>query len=610
VHKITTENKTVSKYDNELMEQLCTRLLKDGWQHGLQKEILSSKQGSLRFNDWQNKMGAMNSLLVGTTFHIPTTALRNHLAANMHHDLASECDDNNAHEIVTFQEWVDTVMVLDQRRFREAEKQRRLLEEALKTERARNAKVLTGPSAHGNRTTTTNNTSVTTSTPSIPKLTAADRTLLNEHEGCYKCRNFYVSHRGAKCPNGFPEASTYKPLTVADALAAKKKRKPVVAAVVAAPEVVAAMGMTSCVIGDGTDSESYVQHVPHIYWDCLVDSPPLESPVAVQALIDCACTTVMIKPEFADSLGLTRVPLHKPMEVTLAMDSGEAERTFKLVESVSIKLYSVDSSWASKTVCAVVAPGLCTSIILGQSFLATNSIVIDFKERTVINKRSGYDLLNPPPPAAPPKCTPSRRNLPKRGTIIQQRSALMKELKSSALPFLQSICDRVSPSLTPPEKFLAAVRIRVEQLASVAAMKTLDAEFKERFADRFAELPHVDDLPTDVYHRVQLKDPYQTVACKGYGCPCKYREAWSILIQQHLDAGRIRPSTSPYASPAFIVPKADPTVLPRWVNDYQKINANTVSDKYPLPRVDDILADCAKGKIWGKIDMTNSFFQT
>ena len=51
-------------------------------------------------------------------------------------------------------------------------------------------------------------------------------------------------------------------------------------------------------------------------------------------------------------------------------------------------------------------------------------------------------------------------------------------------------------------------------------------------------------------------------------------------------------------------------MLPRWVNDYRKINANTVTDTYPLPRIDDILADCAKGKIWGKIDMTNSFFQT
>ena len=40
------------------------------------------------------------------------------------------------------------------------------------------------------------------------------------------------------------------------------------------------------------------------------------------------------------------------------------------------------------------------------------------------------------------------------------------------------------------------------------------------------------------------------------------------------------------------------------------LNSNTVTDAHPLPCVDDILADCTKGKIWSKMDMTNSFFQT
>jgi hypothetical protein len=61
---------------------------------------------------------------------------------------------------------------------------------------------------------------------------------------------------------------------------------------------------------------------------------------------------------------------------------------------------------------------------------------------------------------------------------------------------------------------------------------------------------------------------------------------------------------------AFIIPKADTAVLPRWVNDYRQLNANTIHDRFPLPRVDDILANCGKGKIWSVIDMTNSFFQT
>ena len=97
---------------------------------------------------------------------------------------------------------------------------------------------------------------------------------------------------------------------------------------------------------------------------------------------------------------------------------------------------------------------------------------------------------------------------------------------------------------------------------------------------------------------------------RSYSTPRKYKEAWAILIQQYLDAGRIRPSNSQHASPAFIIRKADMSVLHHWVNDYRMLNTNTVLDAHPLPCVDDILANCAKGKIWSKLDMTNSFLQT
>jgi len=36
---------------------------------------------------------------------------------------------------------------------------------------------------------------------------------------------------------------------------------------------------------------------------------------------------------------------------------------------------------------------------------------------------------------------------------------------------------------------------------------------------------------------------------------------------------------------------------------------NTITDCHALPRINDILNGCTKGKIWAMIDMTNSFFQ-
>ncbi|KAF8226897.1 hypothetical protein L208DRAFT_1497489, partial [Tricholoma matsutake] len=50
---------------------------------------------------------------------------------------------------------------------------------------------------------------------------------------------------------------------------------------------------------------------------------------------------------------------------------------------------------------------------------------------------------------------------------------------------------------------------------------------------------------------------------------------------QHIVAGCIQPSSSPYASPSFIIPKADPTVLLQWVNDYCHLNHLNIPNNYP-----------------------------
>ena len=81
--------------------------------------------------------------------------------------------------------------------------------------------------------------------------------------------------------------------------------------------------------------------------------------------------TVLVKPKFADKLKLRRMPLRDKVTVSLAVDSGEVKK-FEFDEYVHLKVYSVDHSWESKTIRATVAPGLCTNLILGLSFLASH----------------------------------------------------------------------------------------------------------------------------------------------------------------------------------------------------------------------------------------------
>ncbi|KAF9536233.1 DNA/RNA polymerase [Agrocybe pediades] len=123
---------------------------------------------------------------------------------------------------------------------------------------------------------------------------------------------------------------------------------------------------------------------------------------------------------------------------------------------------------------------------------------------------------------------------------------------------------------------------------------------KEKYADcfptRLPDIASLNDLPDHIYHRIRLKDSNKVVRGRGYVSPKKYQAAWKSLLDEHLAAGRLRPSSSEFTSPAFIIPKyrngvPDPTVPPRWVNDYRELNSNTVRDNFPLPRVDEILAD-------------------
>ncbi|CAM5169208.1 unnamed protein product [Eretmochelys imbricata] len=59
-----------------------------------------------------------------------------------------------------------------------------------------------------------------------------------------------------------------------------------------------------------------------------------------------------------------------------------------------------------------------------------------------------------------------------------------------------------------------------------------------------------------------------------------------------LALGVIQPSSSPWVSLLVLVPKKDGSI--RFCVDYQKLNAITVFDAYPMPRPDELL-----DKLWG-----------
>jgi len=617
----------------DFMKEMHLNYLPQDWEDQVWNDILTSMLASSAssFWNWSQKILKLNCLLCNTASAFDETALCNHLKAHLDNELKAKVRHSEAQKDKNFKTWVGAVRLLDKAHTVKTKHPCELIEEMLQHQAKRqntNNDALRGPLHHGNSLqTNVPSSSSSTSYVHLPALTDAECTLLKENDGCTKCRQFYAGHWSRSCPDSFLQGKEYKTLTAADMLAAKKAKaisKPNIKAVAATSTTIEAVNSDEEVSAAATvlpesshennsDSDkdwdvshhevSPEIHAKHLIWNCQIHSLTNDFPVRTCTLIDNGTHLVLICPELMEQLRLKIHKLHKPELIDVAF-SKEVNKT-ELYDYVKLSLMSLDVVWTSKSVRAIITPGLCMPIILSLPWLIHNTIVTDHAACTCIDKVTQYDLLNPKPILPPP---------PK--LKVKEQIKNTKANKKLVLAELMMVCnDRLKNLKLKPEEVKAfdiagAVQECIEILAGKESLMKHENKLKAEFKPVFEPIPHVDGLPQDVVVEIHIKDTEKTIKSCSYPSPCKYKEAWQILIQQHLDASHIRPSSSPCTSPAFIVPKANPNVLPRWVNNFHQLNENTVTDSHLLPRIDDILNDCAKGKIWATIDMTNSFFQT
>jgi hypothetical protein len=76
-------------------------------------------------------------------------------------------------------------------------------------------------------------------------------------------------------------------------------------------------------------------------------------------------------------------------------------------------------------------------------------------------------------------------------------------------------------------------------------------------------------------------------------------------LDENLANGNISPSSAPIASPVLFARKADGSL--RFCIDFRKLNAITQKDRYPLPRIDEVLRLVIGAKYLSKIDIRLAF---
>ncbi|SCV73215.1 BQ2448_7140 [Microbotryum intermedium] len=271
----------------------------------------------------------------------------------------------------------------------------------------------------------------------------------------------------------------------------------------------------------------------------------------LRALVDTGASTSFIADKEVDKLRLTRRKLQVPTSVSVAIQNHKVSHP--VTEFVCVPLCTSNGRWSTHHVILKIAPLTSLRVVLGRPFLKRHNILVDCKQ---------HQVLAPDPSLL--------------GECIDLMDKPEKEKWSEGA---------VRASIW------ACLAHLEEQQAEESRLRALESAFRNEFSDRFpADIPPVSQYESKVRH------------------------PWRHLLDQHLAAGHLHPSLSEYSLPAFIIPKkgmdTDPSIMPRWVNNYQILNAATVPDCTPLPLPDEILSVSARARFWSKIDMTNSFFQT
>ena len=80
-----------------------------------------------------------------------------------------------------------------------------------------------------------------------------------------------------------------------------------------------------------------------------------------------------------------------------------------------------------------------------------------------------------------------------------------------------------------------------------------------------------------------------------------------VKLQELLDNGFIKPSTSPWGAPVVFAKKKDKTL--RLCIDYRQLNRVTIKNRYPLPRINELFDQLREARVYSKIDLHTGYHQ-
>ena len=307
--------------------------------------------------------------------------------------------------------------------------------------------------------------------------------------------------------------------------------------------------------------------------------------IPARALIDSGATDCFIAKAFVQNHKL-KVKQHTDSTLTLG------DGTVSAINGTA-KLSLDLQSYRGQIQFFVIDLAKDVDVVLGDSWLRKTKAILDYGKHVVtLVKGSKRITLSPVSPALDRAESP-----PKVLTALQVRRAVKRQCRC----FLVQVShgDRIDDQMDEDLTWADATAGETPP-----PLKTLLEEYADVFP---VDLP--DSLPPDrgVRHTIPLepggKPPWRPIYRLS---PLEHQEV-QTQIQALLDKGWIEPSASPYGAPILFVQKKDGSL--RMCVDYRALNNQTVKNRYPLPRIDDLMAQLHGAKVFTSLDLAQGYHQ-
>ena len=334
---------------------------------------------------------------------------------------------------------------------------------------------------------------------------------------------------------------------------------------------------------------------------------------AARLLIDGGAGLNAISEHFAAKHG---IPLTQGKECRISLAGGQQQDASKLT-SVNIKMSRYSESMQLR---ATALEGW--DVLLGKPWLTDNNPHIDWRHNIVRLYRKGRTCVIQASAGGRKRAhkgsTAEAAVTQPKGVEMCTHTQLKRMLKQKEHTAFVGVIRSVSSSdesvtelaVMNPTEEVEGPAGDAQQVSLHAISRRDDSDRFERVADQFPDVfaePTGQPPARHILHKIELEPgsapPFRPLLRMS---PAELEEARK-QIADFISKTHVRPSKSPYSAPVIFVRKKEGTL--RMCIDYRALNKLTVKDRYPMPRIEELLDQLLGAQVFTKLDLRSGYHQ-